>query len=217
MEPCLSSPPVPLHHHQLSTFHPQPPPPISLSSSSASSSSSSGGPGSSSGGSATGLNARTLIQALPPPANNMYQIHDGFATVRKRKGPTAASIAMRQQQECYDLAQPASAIMASVSNLPPKSNLNNKRQGSFMQKASFRLSSKDKKASNSPATINSNGIKPLGNGKSNGLLSTHPSLNLKQNNGSSKNGFSLIPVRKTSNQPLFSPTTIPHSSPDSNG
>ncbi|CAG7818359.1 unnamed protein product [Allacma fusca] len=39
-----------------------------------------------------------------------YHIYDGFATVRKRKGPSCASIALRQQQEHYDLAEPASYI-----------------------------------------------------------------------------------------------------------
>lgn len=244
--PCLS-PGV----GQLSTFHPAPPTTLSLSSSS-SSSSGSAGPGSSSGGSSSGcggsnpgLNARTPLTSIPPSTcttgsgssaavllqsggSGMYQIHDGFATVRKRKGPTAASIAMRQQQECYDLAQPASAIVSAMASAPRllpqnRNSVNHKRQGSFMQRLS---SSKDKKTTSNGS---SNGVNcPIsGNNSTNikkntkitssngsaSLLSTHPSLNLKtgHNNplNSSKNGFSLIPVRKQSSSSTgsISPST----------
>lgn len=234
--PCLN--PVVVGVGQLSTFHPAPPTTLSISSSSSSSSSTGGcggGPGSSSGsasgsGSNPGLNARTPLSSIPPPSNaggqnllngsgsngSIYQIHDGFATVRKRKGPTAASIAMRQQQECYDLAQPASAIVSAMAAAPGlKSNFGHgKRPGSFMQKASFRLGSSKDKNKNSgggsngvgSSSSNSNGSTKSGKfSSSNGsasLLSTHPSINLgvKSNHAvnSSKNGFSLIPVRKQS-------------------
>jgi len=224
----MTSAPVPAavshhhHHHHLScgtsTFHP--PNSLSLSSASSSGSSSSGGSGggSTTSGSNSGLNARTPIQALPHSmtANglnggvNLYQVHDGFATVRKRKGHTAASIAIMQQQECYDLAQPAAVAVlnaATTASLrhPPKTAHGSKKPGGFMQRASFRLgSNKDKKSNpvlnngNYATSKNGNGgsSSSSSNGYSASLLSTHPSIARHQNSKNSNGFTSLIPVRK---------------------
>lgn len=126
---------------------------------------------------------KTPIQTIPPPlssSSSLYQVHDGFATVRKRKGPSAAAIAMRQQEEIYDLALaqpiPTTPPVVPFSSTP----LQFSRGGNIKTRHSFMIG----KSTFAPSPV-------IGNGNSNGnsnnscqekksasLLSTHHSLNL---------------------------------------
>lgn len=156
---------------------------------------------------------KTPIQTIPPPMGSsssvgLYQIHDGFATVRKRKGPSAAAIAMRQQEEIYDLAQPI-PVPPVVPKVPfaNKNGFSNGKPAGIKTRHSFLIGKSPTSTLISPtnSTGNSNGY----GAKSASLLSTHPSLNLgkpKQHSTFSMNGTS-------SNRMVTSPVTSPSSLP----
>lgn len=151
---------------------------------------------------------KTPIQTIPPPLSSstttvsLYQVHDGFATVRKRKGPSAAAIALRQQEEIYDLAQPivVPTPPPTIPNVPSMGHLKNSSFG-FDTKAKIKSRHSFMLGKSTPPVI----TPPTCNGtsesaKSASLLSTHPSLNLgKIRDFSNHNGMGVT-------SPLLSPT-----------
>lgn len=128
------------------------------------------------------------IQTIPLPLSSsattmsLYQVHDGFATVRKRKGRSAAAIAMRQQEEIYDLAQPFSPVPTEPPKIPSFQGKSitcnvvttggNGPRNSMFAKSHAQPYSLDSATKTSPEKCD-------GSAKSASLLSKHPSLNLR--------------------------------------
>lgn len=148
---------------------------------------------------------KTPIQTIPPPLSSstttvsLYQVHDGFATVRKRKGTSAAAIAMRQQEEIYDLAQPI-AVPTAPPTVPMVPFMKSNGFGGGNGKAGIKSRHSFMFGKTTPPAAMNNGhggdFMNMNNGKSASLLSTHPSLNL------GKIGSS----RSTVTSPILSPT-----------